>query len=135
MFEKAVNRNKKFGNSNVFILTARPMQAAGPIRDFLKALGLDIPLKNIVGLEDGAPSAKARWVVARAAEGYNDFYFADDAYKNVKAVQDALSVLDVKSKSRQAFVKFSDAKDLSQAFNSIIAVSYTHLTLPTKRIV
>ena len=120
MFEKALNRNKKFGNSNVFILTARPGAAAKPIHDFLKALGLDIPLKNIVGLEDGAPSAKARWVVGKASEGFNDFYFADDAYKNVKAVQDALSVLDVKSKSRQAFVKFSDSKDLSQAFNSII---------------
>ena len=120
MFEKAVNRNKKFGNNNVFILTARPMQAAGPIRDFLKALGLDIPLKNIVGLEDGAPSAKARWVVEKASEGYNDFYFADDAYKNVKAVNDALSVLDVKSKSRQAFVKFSKAEDLNRDFNLII---------------
>ena len=96
------------------------MQAAGPIRDFLKALGLDIPLKNIVGLEDGAPSAKARWVVEKASEGYNDFYFADDAYKNVKAVNDALSVLDVKSKSRQAFVKFSKAEDLNRDFNLII---------------
>ena len=120
MFEKALARNKKFGNENVFILTARPMAAAKPIHDFLKALGLDIPLKNIVGLEDGDPGAKARWVVGKASEGYNDFYFADDAYKNVKAVQDALSVLDVKSKARQAFVKYSNPADLSKGFNDII---------------
>ena len=118
MFQKAVNRNKKFGNKNVFILTARPNVAAKPIHDFLKALGLDIPLQNIVGLEDGLPSAKAKWIVDKAAEGYNDFYFADDAYKNVKAVQDALSVLDVKSKSRQAKISFRS----SSASKEIVGV-------------
>jgi hypothetical protein len=92
MFEKAIARNKKFGNQNVFILTARPMAAAEPIHKFLKSIGLDIPVKNIVGLADGTPEAKARWVVGKAAEGYNDFYFADDAYKNVKAVRNALSI-------------------------------------------
>jgi hypothetical protein len=120
MFEKAIARNKKFGNQNVFILTARPMAAAEPIHTFLKSIGLDIPVKNIVGLADGTAEAKARWVVGKAAEGYNDFYFADDAYKNVKAVQDALSVLDVKSKVRQAYVKFSKSVDLDKEFNDII---------------
>tara|TARA_A100001201_G_scaffold143570_1_gene145885 strand:- start:419 stop:8185 length:7767 start_codon:yes stop_codon:yes gene_type:complete len=120
MFEKAIARNKKFGNQNVFILTARPMAAAEPIHKFLKSIGLDIPVKNIVGLADGTPEAKARWVVGKAAEGYNDFYFADDAYKNVKAVRDALSVLDVKSKVRQAYVKFSNSVDLDKEFNNII---------------
>jgi hypothetical protein len=120
MFEKAIARNKKFGNENVFVLTARTMTAAEPIHDFLKSVGLDIPIKNIVGLGDGAPEAKARWIVDKAAEGYNDFYFADDAYKNVKAVQDALSVLDVKSKVRQAYVKFSKSVDLDKDFNDII---------------
>ena len=56
----------------------------------------EIPLENITGLEDGTPQAKANWVTGKAAEGYNDFYFTDDVYKNVKAVQDALEVLDVK---------------------------------------
>jgi hypothetical protein len=120
MFEKAIARNRKFGNQNVFILTARPMTAAEPIHKFLKSIGLDIPIKNIVGLADGTPEAKARWVVGKAAEGYNDFYFADDAYKNVKAVRDALSVLDVKSKVRQAYVKFSNSVDLDKEFNNII---------------
>ncbi len=120
MFEKAVARNKKFGNNNVFILTARTQAAAEPIHQFLKAIGLDIPLNNIVGLGNSTPEAKARWVVGKAAEGYNDFYFADDAYKNVKAVQDALSVLDVKSKVRQAYVKFSKASALDKGFNDIL---------------
>ena len=120
MFEKAVARNKKFGNDNVFILTARTQAAAEPIHQFLKAVGLDIPLKNIVGLGDSTPAAKASWVVGKAVEGYNDFYFADDAYKNVKAVQDALSVLDVKSKVRQAYIKFSKASALDKGFNDIL---------------
>ena len=50
MFEKAVARNRKFGNDNVFILTARTQAAAEPIHQFLKAIGLDIPLQNIIGL-------------------------------------------------------------------------------------
>tara|TARA_R100001510_G_C7656892_1_gene217555 strand:+ start:5448 stop:12734 length:7287 start_codon:yes stop_codon:yes gene_type:complete len=120
MFEKAVARNRKFGNDNVFILTARTQAAAEPIHQFLKAIGLDIPLRNIVGLGNSTPEAKARWVVGKAAEGYNDFYFADDAYKNVKAVQDALSVLDVKSKVRQAYVKHSKSEALDKGFNDIL---------------
>ena len=120
MFEKAVARNRKFGNDNVFILTARTQAAAEPIHQFLKAIGLDIPLNNIVGLGNSTPEAKARWVVGKAAEGYNDFYFADDAYKNVKAVQDALNVLDVKSKVRQAYIKHSKSEALDKGFNDIL---------------
>lgn len=120
MFEKAVARNRKFGNNNVFILTARTQAAAEPIHQFLKAIGLDIPLKNIVGLGNSTPEAKARWVVGKAAQGYNDFYFADDAYKNVKAVQDALNVLDVKSKVRQAYIKHSKSEALDKGFNDIL---------------
>jgi hypothetical protein len=120
MFEKAVARNRKFGNNNVFILTARTQAAAEPIHEFLKAIGLDIPLKNIVGLGNSTPEAKARWVVGKAAEGYNDFYFADDAYKNVKAVQNALEVLDVKSKTQQAFRKASSPEKLDADFNTIL---------------
>jgi hypothetical protein len=120
MFEKAVARNRKFGNDNVFILTARTSAAAEPIHEFLKAIGLDIPLKNIIGLGNSTPEAKARWVVGKAAEGYNDFYFADDAYKNVKAVQNALEVLDVKSKTQQAFRKASSPEKLDADFNTIL---------------
>ena len=63
---------------DLFVLTARPQDAAGPIQDFLAELGLDIPLENITGLSDGNPKAKADWMVGKVSEGYNDFYFADD---------------------------------------------------------
>ncbi len=61
---------------------------------------------------------KANWVIGKAAEGYNDFYFADDAYQNVKAVKKAMSVLDVKSKVQQARVKNSET--LSDEFNNLL---------------
>ena len=69
-------------------------------------------------MENGTPQAKANWVVSKAAEGYNDFYFTDDVYKNVKAVQDALEILDVKSKSRIAYV--DRVTKLDKDFNDII---------------
>ena len=109
---------EKFGNKDVFVLTARPQASAQAIYEFLKGIGLEIPLKNITGLENGTPQAKANWVVSKAAEGYNDFYFTDDVYKNVKAVQDALEVLDVKSKSRIAYV--DRVAKLDKDFNDII---------------
>jgi len=112
--------NDAKGERDVFVLTARPQDAAGPIKEFLDSMGLNIPLENITGLGDGTAQAKARWMVDKAAEGYNDFYFADDATKNVKAVRDALSVLDVKSKVQQAYVKFSKASKLNKDFNDII---------------
>merc|ERR1711966_22647 len=100
------------------VLTARPQDAAGPIKEFLGSLGLNIPLKNITGLADGRPQAKADWMLGKFAEGYNDFYFTDDHLGNVKAVKDVLSVLDVKSKVQQARIKFSEK--LSDDFNAMI---------------
>jgi len=123
MFEKAMERNKRFGNESVFILTARPANSATAIHEFLKGIGLDIKLENIVGLGNSTAQAKADWVKGMVAEGYNDFYFADDAYKNVKAVQDVLEVADVKSKVQQAKVKFSleaDPKMLDKEFNLML---------------
>ena len=108
----------KFGNKDVYVLTARPQASAQAIYDFLKGIGLEVPLENITGLEDGSPQAKANWVIGKAANGYNDFYFTDDVYKNVKAVQDALEVLDVKSKSRLAYE--SRIQKLDRDFNDII---------------
>jgi predicted kinase len=106
------------GTDDVFILTARPADAAKPIQDFMKANGIDIPLANITGLGDGTAAAKGRWVAGKAAEGYNDFYFADDAIKNVKAVKDVLSQIDVKSKVQQA--KLSKEQTFDKIFNDII---------------
>ena len=87
----------------------------------MKALGIDIPLKNITGLGDGTAQAKARWIVDKAADGYNDFYFADDATKNVKAVKDVLSQLDVKSMVQQA--KASKRKTFDTVVNDMIESS------------
>jgi len=107
LFEVAETIANKRGTEDIFILTARPASAAPAIHEFLKSLGLDIPLKNITGLADSSPFAKSGWIVKKAAEGYNDFYFADDASANVEAVKEALKALNVKSKVQQAKVKFS----------------------------
>ena len=106
------------GTEDVFILTARPQEAAGPIRAFMKANGIDIPLANITGLGDGTAQAKAGWMMGKAAEGYNDFYFADDAIKNVQAVKEVLSQVDVKSKVQLA--KFSKTKTFDTIVNDMI---------------
>ena len=118
LFEVAKIIADKRGTEDVFVLTARPQDAAGPIQEFLAELGLDIPLKNITGLADGDPKAKANWMISKVAEGYNDFYFADDHTGNVKAVKELLDTFDVKGKVQQAKVKFS--KSLDPEFNSMI---------------
>ena len=118
LFEVAKIIADKRGSKDVFVLTARPADAAGPIQEFLSELGLDIPLENITGLGNGTPKAKADWVVGKVADGYNDFYFADDHTGNVKAVKDALDTFDVKGKVQVAKVKFS--KGLDAGFNSMI---------------
>ena len=109
---------EKFGNQNIFVLTARPQASAEAIYEFLKGIGLEIPLENIVGLENGTPAAKAGWIVNKVAQGFNDFYFVDDAYKNVKAVQDVLSVFDVKSKVQIA--EANRKRSLSDEINTMI---------------
>jgi hypothetical protein len=108
----------KRGTKDVFVLTARPADAAGPIKEFLASMGLDIPLANITGLGDGTPQAKAGWIMGKAAEGYNDFYFADDHTGNVKAVKDVLSQIDVKSKVQLA--KFSKSATFDTIVNDMI---------------
>jgi hypothetical protein len=118
MVEKMKKMIAKFGNENFFILTARPANAAGPIKEFLDTIGIDIPIENITGLGSSLAQSKADWMTAKAAEGYNDFYFADDAIQNVEAVKKALEVLDVKSKIQQAKIQFS--KTISPTFNRII---------------
>ena len=106
------------GTEDVFVLTARAPEAQVAIKEFLEGVGLNIPLENITGLGNSTGAAKANWIVDKAAKGYNDFYFADDAYQNVKAVQDALDQIDVKSKVQQAKIKFS--KTVNEDFNKII---------------
>ena len=118
LFQKALKLQGKFGPKNMFVLTARPPQAAKAIFDFLKANGLNIPMENITGLANSTAEAKALWMADKVADGYNDFYFADDALQNVQAVKNMLDQFDVKSKVQQAKVKFS--KDMNTDFNNII---------------
>ena len=118
LFNKALKLQEKFGSKNMFILTARPEAAQQAIFDFLKANGLNIPLKNIVTLGNSTAEAKALWVAEKVGEGYNDFYFADDALQNIQAVQNMLDQFDVKSKIQQARTRFSENMDIS--FNDIL---------------
>ena len=118
LFEKALKLQRKFGPESMFVLTARPADSAEPIFQFLKANGLNIPLKNITGLANSTAEAKALWIADKVAEGYNDFYFADDALQNVQAVKNMLDQFDVKSKVQQARVQFS--RGMSARFNSIL---------------
>ena len=118
LFNKALKLQKKFGTKDMFVLTARPAESAPHIFEFLKANGLNIPLENITGLANSTPEAKALWMADKVGDGYNDFYFADDALQNVQAVQNVLDQMDVKSKVQQAKVKFS--KSMSNDFNNVL---------------
>jgi len=118
LFEVAEKIKKARGNEDLYILTARAPESREAIYEFLKSEGLEFKKENIVGLGNSTAKAKADWVVGKASEGFNDFYFADDAIKNVDAVKEALSQLDVKSKVQQARVKYS--ADLDRDFNEIL---------------
>lgn len=110
LLEVAKKINAARGNEDLFVLTARPADSAGPIQDFLKSVGIEFKKENIIGLGDGTAQAKADWVQSKIDEGYNDFYFADDAIKNVEAVKEVLENADVKSKVQQA-IAFQEAID------------------------
>ena len=114
----ALRRQGKFGSKDIFVLTARPQIAAADIKTFLDGIGLNLPLENITGLEDGSPQAKATWIISKTAEGYNDFYFADDAIGNVKAVKEILDQVDVKSDVQLA--KSNKALNFDKIMNNIL---------------
>ena len=106
------------GNEDLFVLTARAPEAQTAIYEYLKSQGLEFKIDNIIGLGNSTGGAKAAWVIEKAAEGYNDFYFADDATQNVKAVRDALDQIDVKSRVQQAKIEFKNSA--SENFNKIL---------------
>jgi len=117
----ALRRQDKFGSKDIFVLTARPQASAQAIKTFLDGIGLNLPIENITGLEDGSPSAKGNWMAEKASQGYNDFYFADDSLKNVEAVQEVLSQVDVNSEVQLA--KFSKRSTFDKIFNDILESS------------
>ena len=114
----ALRRQGKYGPKDIFVVTARPQASQQAIKVFLDKIGLNIPIDNIITLEDGSPQAKADWFIGKAAEGYNDFYFADDSALNVQQVKDILDQLDVKSRVQQAIV--DKATRLDQEMNEIL---------------
>jgi len=116
LLQKMKNLIGKHGPKDVFVLTARMQDAAGPIHQWLKTKGVDIPLENITGLGKSQGEAKALWMLEKFAEGYNDMYFVDDALPNVEAVKKVLDQLDIKSKVQQALA----SKDLSQGVNDVM---------------
>ena len=116
--QKLKNQIAKYGNENVFILTARAAESAPAIKAYLESEGVNLPLKNITGLGNSTGEAKAMWMLDKFAEGYNDMYFVDDALPNVKAVKDVLGQLDIKSKVVQT--KFSGRSTLDFEINQMI---------------
>ena len=60
LLQKMRNQIKKYGPDNVFVLTARMQVAAEPIHEWLKSKGINIPLKNITGLEESNIGFKAK---------------------------------------------------------------------------
>jgi len=115
---EALKKQAKYGSKDIYVVTARPGAAQESIKLFLDSIGLNIPLKNIITLEDGSPQAKADWVISKAEQGYNDFYFADDSALNVDTVQKILDQIDVKSKTQIAIA--DKAKRLDTEFNKQI---------------
>ena len=116
MFKKFQERLAKFGPDNMFILTARPPEAATAIYGWLKSKGIDIPFENITGLGNSKGEAKAEWMLKKFSEGYNDMYFVDDALPNVKAVKNVLNQLDIKSDIQLAYSK----TNLNKGVNKIM---------------
>ena len=121
LFKVAEKIKEARGNEDLFVLTARAPESQKAIYEFLKAEGLEFKEGNIIGLGNSTGEAKANWIIEKAAEGYNDFYFADDAVQNVKAVKTALSVIDVKSKVQQA--RLNTSEKMNAEFNNIIEQS------------
>jgi hypothetical protein len=118
LFDVMKKMKEAAGERDMFVLTARSQESAKAIHEFLKEMGLDIPIENIKGLGDSSPFAKSDWVVEKASEGYNDFYFADDHTANVKAVRDALEVIDVKSQTQIA--RMNASNKMNERFNEIL---------------
>ena len=118
LMQKLKNQIAKYGNENVFILTARAAESAPAIKAYLESEGVNLPIENITGLGNSTGEAKAMWMLDKFAEGYNDMYFVDDALPNVKAVKGVLDQLDIKSKVVQT--KFSGRSTLDVEFNQLL---------------
>jgi predicted kinase len=122
LFNKAMERAKKFGTEDTYILTARPHAAKVPIFRFLEARGLKIPFKNIITLENSAPEAKALEIAKKIGEGYNDIYFADDVLKNVQAVKNIMDQFDIKGKVQQAMASLNINAEINRRMEHSLGI-------------
>ena len=118
LFNKALKLQNKFGPEHMYIVTARPPEAAPAIHAYLKSKGLNIPFENITGLGNSTGEAKALFIAEKIGEGYNDIYFADDVLQNIQAVKNVVEQFDIKSKIQLARKKY--ALDLDIEFNKMI---------------
>ncbi len=127
MLQRIKDIAEKYGTEEVYILTARDPKSAEAIQLFLREMGLDLPLENIVGLADGTAAAKGRWVLDKTAEGYNNWYFTDDQIKNVEEVQRVLdiaarSVDGMKVDTQLSLAALSD-EEVDITFNKYLEIS------------
>ena len=89
LINKLKNQINKYGNDSVFILTARHSDSEEAIMLWLLAQDIELKRENIVGLGNSTGEAKAKWIQDNLiATGVNDIYFVDDAFSNVKAVEE-----------------------------------------------
>ena len=114
-FKRLNEQYKQHGPENLFVVSARPPEFAEPMRRWLESNKINIPVENIIGLGNGAPQAKANWFLKKAAEGYNDFLFADDILANVKAVKDVIDQVDIKGEVQRSIA--SKPKTFDRVFN------------------
>jgi acid phosphatase class B len=74
---------------HVMILTARGPSAKRDIHAFLADNGVDLPMSDIVTLNDSNPAAKGEFVARVVVEeGFDSVEFFDDSESNVQAVYD-----------------------------------------------
>lgn len=86
---KLKNQISKYGNDQVYILTARHPDSEQAIYNWLLSQNIKLKQENIIGLGDSTGEAKAKWIQDNLiCSGINDIYFVDDAFSNVKAVQE-----------------------------------------------
>ena len=94
-FEKLKKRIEKFGNENVYILTARPKESQLAILEWLRSNGIYLKQENITGLGNSTALAKAEFVVGLVQEkGLTNVHFADDAVNNVETMDILLSQIE-----------------------------------------
>jgi hypothetical protein len=119
LFKHLLEQQEQHGSEHLYILTARSPGATKAIHEWLKRNGVDMPIDNIVTLQDGRPEAKANWFIGKIVEkNYNDLFFTDDMKANVNAVSKVLDKLGINSKIRE--VNAQAAKDLSSDWNRMI---------------